>query len=112
MLHEQSIHPKVMAPNFNFEHIQYLVSEHMCLALIRENEVLRESLTTRPIKGVSWTIDSAIVYRPTDKRGALSLLLRDLTRRFPVADAKARRKPPQHASTEVLPFDVPKKKVS
>jgi DNA-binding transcriptional LysR family regulator len=112
MLEDQSIHPKVMAPNFNFEHIQYLVSEHMCIALIRENEVLRDSLTTRPIRGVSWTIDSAIVFRPNDKRGALSLLLRDLTRRFPVADAKLRKKPPQSASAETLPFDIPKKKAS
>jgi len=112
MLESQAIHPKVMAANFNFEHIQYMVSEHMCMALIRENEVLRDSLTTRPIKGVSWTIDSAIVYRPTDKRGALSLLLRDLTRRFPMADAKPRRKPPQHAGTDVLPFDASKKKAS
>lgn len=112
MLEQESIHPKVMAPNFNLEHIQYLVSEHMCMALIRENEVLRDSLTTRPIKGVSWTIDSAIVYRPNDKRGALSLLLRDLTRRFPVADAKPRKKPPQSDISAALPFDLPKKKAS
>ncbi len=102
--------PKVMSPDFNFAHIQWMVSERMCLALIRENEVLRESLTTRPIQGVQWTIDSAIVDRPSDRRGALSLLLRDLARHFPLGDCKLKKKQPQSVKVEQLPlYNLPKK---
>lgn len=105
MLAEQGIQPKVTAPNFNFEHIQWMVSEKMCLALVREGELIRGDLTTRSIEGVDWTIDSAIVFRPTDRKGALSLLLRDLSRRFPTVDPRGKRKPAQSTSFVELPFD-------
>lgn len=95
MLSEQGIKPRTFSPTFNLEQIQWMVEQQMCIALIREHEVLHESLTTRPIKGVNWTIDSAIIYRQTDAHGAISLLLRDLARRYPDADAEVRRKPPQ-----------------
>jgi DNA-binding transcriptional LysR family regulator len=112
MLAEQNIQPKIFSPTFTFEHIQWMVCEHMCLALVRENEVLRDGLTTRPIQGVSWTIDSAIVYRQADRSGALSLLLRDLARRFPVADAKPKKKLPQSVIEDELPFDAASSKKS
>ncbi|HEV2618704.1 MAG TPA: LysR family transcriptional regulator [Acidobacteriaceae bacterium] len=105
MLEEQNIQPKITTPTFNFEHIQWMVSERMCLALVRENEVLRDTLTTRQIANVTWTIDSAIVYRQEDRQGALSLLLKDLSRRFPGTDIKPRRRQPQSVIAEELPFE-------
>jgi DNA-binding transcriptional LysR family regulator len=85
MLAEQSIQPRVSNPTFNAEHVQWMVREGLCVALIRHGEPVHEDLTTRPIRGVSWTIDSAIVYRPEHDQMALPLLLRDLNRRFCVA---------------------------
>lgn len=94
MLAQKSIVPRAFSPTFNLEQIQWMVEQRMCVALIREHEILHDTLTTRPIKGVRWTIDSAIIYRPKDKHGALSLLLRDLARRFPHSDSESRRKAP------------------
>jgi DNA-binding transcriptional LysR family regulator len=108
MLEEQGIQPRVANPTFNAEHVQWMVREGLCVALIRQTETLREDLITRPIQGVAWTIDSAIVYRPEHQQMALPLLLRDLDRRFCVADMKAPKKPPrstEHNRTQgQLPF--------
>jgi DNA-binding transcriptional LysR family regulator len=85
MLNEQGITPRVSNPTFNAEHVQWMVKHHICLALIREREPLDEELTTRPIRNVNWTVDSALVYKPEKRQMALPLLLRELERRFPVA---------------------------
>ena len=112
MLEEQGIQPRVSNPTFNAEHVQWMVREGLCMALIRQTESLHEDLTTRPIQGVSWTIDSAIVYRPEHQQMALPLLLRDLERRFCVADIKAPKKPPRSVQNkkgqDELPFGVRK----
>ncbi len=108
MLAEQGIQPRVSNPTFNAEHVQWMVREGLCVALIRHGEPVHEDLTTRPIRGVSWTIDSAIVYRPEHDQMALPLLLRDLNRRFCVASMKTPKKPPRSAehnrTQEELPF--------
>jgi DNA-binding transcriptional LysR family regulator len=85
MLNEQGITPRVSNPTFNAEHVQWMVKHHICLALIREREPLDDDLTTRPIRNVNWTVDSALVYKPEQRQMALPLLLRELERRFPVA---------------------------
>jgi hypothetical protein len=95
MLAEQGIQPRVSNPTFNAEHVQWMVRERLCVALIRQGEILHEDLTTRSIRGVSWTVDSAIVYPLEHQQMVLPLLLRDLERRFSVADMKAPKKPPR-----------------
>jgi len=101
MLAEQGITPRISNPTFNAEHVQWMVKHRICLALIREREPLDEELTTRPIRNVNWTVDSAIVYRPEQRQMALPLLLSELERRFPVAGMEkpspdeARSKPAQ-----------------
>lgn len=104
LLAEQGITPRKVSPAFSLEQIQWMVCEGICLALIREHEVLNETLTTKPISGVKWTIDSAIVYSQKDRHGGLSLLLRDLGRRFPDVDADNRRKPPSSVREEATLF--------
>jgi hypothetical protein len=64
------------------------------VALVRKGEPLHEELTTRPIQGVRWTIDSAIAYRGDLNQMALPLLLRDLEKRFSIASPSSQRKPP------------------
>jgi DNA-binding transcriptional LysR family regulator len=85
MLEEQGITPRISNPTFNAEHVQWMVKHRICLALIREREPLDEELTTRPIRDVNWTVDSALVYKPEQRQRALPLLLRELERRFSVA---------------------------
>jgi DNA-binding transcriptional LysR family regulator len=93
MLAEQGIEPRVSNPTFNAEHVQWMVRERLCVALIRESEILSEDLTKRPIEGVNWTIDSAIIYPREHDQKALPLLLRDLERRFALADVKTKKPP-------------------
>jgi DNA-binding transcriptional LysR family regulator len=95
MLGEQGIKPLISNPTFSAEHVQWMVREHLCVALIRPQDTLHEELTTRPIQGVNWTIDSAIVYVVEHGQSALPLLLRDLERRFSVADIESKKKPPR-----------------
>jgi DNA-binding transcriptional LysR family regulator len=85
MLEEQGIVPRISNPTFNAEHVQWMVKHRICLALIREREPLDGELTTRPIRDVNWTVDSALVFKPEHPQMALPLLERELERRFPVA---------------------------
>ena len=106
MLTEQGITPRTSNPTFNAEHVQWMVKHRICLALIREREPLDGELTTRPIRDVNWTVDSALIYKPEQRQMALPLLLQELERRFPVAGIErpggsgVRHKPAQ----EVFPF--------
>ncbi len=95
MLTERGIKPRVSNPTFNVEHVQWMVREGHCVALIRQSETLHNDLITRPIQGVDWTIDSAIVYQPDHQQMALPLLLRDLEKRFSVGEPASRKKAPQ-----------------
>jgi hypothetical protein len=61
-----------------------MVREHLCVALIREHEPLHEELTIRPIRGVSWTVDSAIVYQAEGHQKTLPLLIHELQKRLSV----------------------------
>jgi DNA-binding transcriptional LysR family regulator len=97
MLEGQDITPKIAKPTFNSEHVQWMVKQRMCVALVRQSEPLQKDLTTKPIRGVNWTIDSAIVYRQEHDQHALPLLLRDLEKRFSTAEPTLQKKQPQSA---------------
>ncbi len=85
MLREKGIEPRISNPTFNVEHVQWMVRESLCFALIRERQHLHRELTTRPIEGVQWTIDSAIVYHPEHNRKVLPVLLNELEKRFAIS---------------------------
>jgi DNA-binding transcriptional LysR family regulator len=113
MLAEQGIQSCISNPTFNADHLQWMVHEGYCLALIPKNGHLHEDLVLRPIQGVAWTIDSAVVYRPESNQKALPVLLRDLERRFSVP---AQKKPPRpvkpQTQQEQLPFTPSSRKRS
>jgi len=93
MLKEQGIEPGFCNPTFNSEHVQWMVREQLCLALVRQHEVLHDEVTTRAIQGVNWTIDSTLVYRPERKQLAMPLLLRELQKRFSGEHPTLQKKP-------------------
>ena len=107
MLDEQGIEPKFTNPTFNSEHVQWMVRTRLCLALISASEVVQEGLTTRPIQGVRWTIDSALIYRAEHKQLALPLLLRDLEKKFPVGSPASQKKPPQSVKDGAAQGELP-----
>jgi DNA-binding transcriptional LysR family regulator len=93
-LDEQGIKPRMFKPTFNTEHVQWMVREGLCVALIREREHLHEELTTRPIRGVSWTVDSAIVYQPESEQRTIPLLVHELQRRLSTPGRMLSKKSP------------------
>jgi len=100
MLNEKGIEPRESNPTFNGEHVQWMVREGVCFALIRERQPLHTDLTTRPIEGVQWTIDSAIVYHPEHSQKVLSVLLSELEKRFAISPTPARKKEPRRVDIE------------
>ncbi|SDE96636.1 LysR family transcriptional regulator [Terriglobus roseus] len=60
--------------------LQSLVREGYGIALLREGTTLDDALTTRPVAGVSWTVDMAIIYRRDTHSKSLPLLVKRLKR--------------------------------
>jgi DNA-binding transcriptional LysR family regulator len=60
--------------------MQALVKEGHGLALIREGTLLEEGLTTRPILGVDWTVDTAAIYHRQGHPKTVPILVRRLKR--------------------------------
>jgi DNA-binding transcriptional LysR family regulator len=57
-----------------------LVKEGYGLTLIREGTLLEEDLTTRPILGVDWTVDTAVIYHKQHYPKTVPVLVRKLKR--------------------------------
>jgi DNA-binding transcriptional LysR family regulator len=57
-----------------------LVKEGYGLALIREGTLLEEDLTTRPILGVDWTVDTAVIYHKQRHPKTVPIIVRKLKR--------------------------------
>jgi len=57
-----------------------LVKEGYGFALIREGTSLEEELTTRPILGADWTVDTAVIYHKQRQPKTVPILLRKLKR--------------------------------
>lgn len=69
-------------PTHNIEHIQWMVKEGHCYSLMRAGRTLMNGLVTRPVVGVDWTIDTALVLRADNENPALFLFVEELTNRF------------------------------
>jgi DNA-binding transcriptional LysR family regulator len=69
--------------------IQSLVSEGHGLALVREGTPLLGDLITRPIIGVDWTVDTAIIYRKDTYPRNIPALVRTLKRQIMKSDRKS-----------------------
>ncbi len=62
--------------------MQTLIKEGYGFALIREGTPLEEELTTRPILGVDWTMDTAIVYHKERHPKTIPILVKKLRRQI------------------------------
>jgi DNA-binding transcriptional LysR family regulator len=62
----------------NPSEMQMLVKEGHGFTLVREGSVLDDELTTRPIAGVDWTVDTAIVYHKLQHPKTVPILVRKL----------------------------------
>jgi DNA-binding transcriptional LysR family regulator len=62
--------------------MQTLVREGYGFALVREGTVLNVELTTRPIAGVDWTVDSIVIYHQQRHPKSIPILIRQLKRQL------------------------------
>jgi len=62
--------------------MQALVKDGYGMALVREGTALDEALTTRPITGVDWTVDSAVIYHQQRHPKSIPILVRQFKRKL------------------------------
>src|ERR1035438_2464775 len=77
--------------------MQHLVKEGYGLTLVREGTELDTDLTTRPIFGVDWTVDTAFIYHRERRPVTIPTLVRHLRRHIAIS-LKANEIPGTEAS--------------
>ena len=92
--------------------MQTLVKEGHGFALIREGTMLEEELTTRPIDGVDWTVDTAVIYHKQHHPKTIPVVVKKLRKKLSmeakqpnvailaIREAKLNRKRPPQAAKE------------
>jgi DNA-binding transcriptional LysR family regulator len=88
LLHGVGVTPRKANPNANREQIQWMVQQGQCHALFRKGSRLMPGLTCRPIHGIDWTIDTAVILKPKSQHPALAMLMRELRKRSVQTGAK------------------------
>jgi len=79
--------------------MQTIVKAGYGLALLRERTVLAAGLTTRPIAGVNWTVETAFVYNKQLHPKTIPVLARSLKRRLATQPVKSRSSEAMDART-------------
>ena len=81
--------------------MQEMVKSGYGFSLMREGTQLLDGLTTRPIIGVDWTVDTAFVYRTEPKVRIIPMIAKNLKRHFSrLANMHGRKKGPQSAKPD------------
>ncbi|HMG03483.1 MAG TPA: LysR family transcriptional regulator [Edaphobacter sp.] len=83
--------------------MQSLVKEGHGLTLIREGTILDDELTTRPIAGVDWSVDTAVIYHKLRHPKTVPILVRKFGRQ---SHQSAKETKPHKVSVLV---DIPKR---
>jgi DNA-binding transcriptional LysR family regulator len=81
LLHGVGVTPRKANPNANRDQIQWMVHQGQCYALFRKGSRLMPGLTCRPIHGIDWTIDTAVILKPKSQHPALVMLMREVRKR-------------------------------
>jgi DNA-binding transcriptional LysR family regulator len=102
MFGELGVTPRDCKPTMNIEHVQWMVKERGGYSLIRAGRHLAHGLTTRPIAGVNWTIDTAIACKKDHGNPALALLLEELRRKYDIRPESSEKKPPVSVGVQAV----------
>lgn len=82
MLQEVGITGDVANTNKSPQELQWMVESSYGYALIPEGSQLQKGVVTRPITGVTWTVDSALILGRSTSHKTLPALLKELRRRL------------------------------
>lgn len=93
MFAEIGITPRPCQPTQNIEHVQWMVKEGLCYSLMRAGRSLLSGLIIKPIAGVDWTIDTALVLRASNENPALSWFIEELVDPFRHVSEVPEKKP-------------------
>jgi hypothetical protein len=79
--------------------MQALVKDGYGFALVREGTILDDALTTRPITGVDWTVDSAVIYHQQRYPKSIPILVQQFKRKLKKDGEKIGTAPCHRSST-------------
>ena len=82
MLDVAGISSDVVSTNKTPNDLQWMVESGRGCALIPEGSHLQQGLITRPIAGVTWTVDSALIVGRSKSHKTLPQLVKELRKRF------------------------------
>ena len=82
MLDEVGISGEVGSTNKTPHDLQWMVESGSGYALIREGSELQVGLVTRPIAGVTWTVDSALISGKSTSQRTIPYLVREMRKRL------------------------------
>jgi hypothetical protein len=76
-------------------------------ALIREGSELEEGVVTRPVAGVSWTVDCALISKKTTSQKTIPVLVRALRKMLRIHPLLPPSKPPESARISAAKRTLP-----
>lgn len=82
LLHDAGVRIEEYSCASNPSEMQALVKEGHGITLIREGTILDEELTTRPIAGVGWTVDTAVIYHKQRYPKTVPVVVRNFKAHF------------------------------
>jgi DNA-binding transcriptional LysR family regulator len=102
MLEDICIKTVVASTSSTPQNIQWMVESVGGYALVREGSELQKGLVTRPVAGVSWTVDSALILSKAPSHRAIPCLLREMRKRVRMQRFTPSHRPPRR----VLPLNA------
>ena len=95
MLDEVGIRGDVASRNKTPHDVQWMVESGYGYALIREGSELQPGLITRPIAGVTWTVDSALILGRSTSQRTIPYMVREMRKRVRLEKSLPPSKPAQ-----------------
>jgi hypothetical protein len=101
MLDEVGITGEVASTNKTPHDLQWMVESSYGYALIREGSELQAGLVTRPIAGVTWTVDSALILGKSTSQRTMPHLVREMRKRLRLQASLPPSKPPRSVRSSI-----------
>ena len=93
MLAEVGIQCDVATTTNTPHNIQWMVESGRGYALVREGSEMQLGLVTRPIRGVTWTVDSALILGRSTAQRTIPYLVREMRKRVRLQSTPPKSKP-------------------
>ena len=107
MLDKVGVHPEVASTTSTPHDIQWMVQSGFGHALIREGSELEDGVVTRPVAGVNWTVDCALISKKSSSQRTIPALVRALRKKLRIPSFKPSKKPPQSARLSAAKRTLP-----